>query len=69
MLKTTSLAIAALVTSSILFAIPASAIDKGPCDHCTMEPIVVKGDRKKTETSGQNTQTVQPSSFVVKTQR
>jgi hypothetical protein len=49
MLKISTLALAAALTIIFLAPAPAFAIDKGPCDHCTMEPIVVKGDRKKTK--------------------
>lgn len=47
MLKFSTLALAALLGVVFLAPAPALAIDKGPCDHCTMDPIVVKGDRKK----------------------
>jgi len=49
MLKTTTLALATVLGT--LFTAPAFAIDHGPCDHCTMDEIVVKGDRKKTKST------------------
>ncbi|WP_420346389.1 hypothetical protein [Pelagibius sp.] len=49
MSKTPSLVLAALLAASALTPSLASAIDKGPCDHCTMEPIVVKGERPAKE--------------------
>ncbi len=49
MSKTPSLVLAALLAASALTPSLASAIDNGPCDHCTMEPIVVKGERPTKE--------------------
>jgi hypothetical protein len=43
MLKFTSLALATIIGASTLIPSTASAIDNGPCDHCTMDPIVVTG--------------------------
>lgn len=54
MLKPTLVALATVIGATAALPSIASAIDKGPCDHCTMEPIVVKGDRKKTKST--NTQ-------------
>jgi hypothetical protein len=65
MLKISTLALAASLSVVFLAPAPAFAIDNGPCDHCTMEPIVVKGDRKKKETSSQ-VQPQVPSGFVAK---
>lgn len=42
---------------------PSSRTSSGPCDHCTMEPIVVKDERpkkKKTQTTNTNTQQANP---------
>jgi hypothetical protein len=47
MIKTASLALATALATVFLAPLPAFAIDNGPCHYCTMEPIVVKGDRKK----------------------
>lgn len=59
MLKTTTLALATVLGT--LFTAPAFAIDNGPCDHCTMDEIVVKGDRKKTKS---NTRAIKHTSEV-----
>lgn len=59
--KVASLGIAAAIGTVILAPLPALAIDNGPCDHCTMEPIVVKGDRKK-KGSSSNSLTIQTNS-------
>jgi hypothetical protein len=56
MLKTSLVALATVIGASAALPSIASAIDKVPCDHCTMEPIVVKGDRKKTKSTGNNAQ-------------
>ena len=49
MSKTPTFVFAALLAASALTPSLASAIDNGPCDHCTMEPIVVKGERPTKE--------------------
>ena len=54
MLKPTLVALATVIGATAALPSLALAIDKGPCDHCTMDPIVVKGDRKKTNST--NTQ-------------
>ncbi len=51
MLKPALVALATVIGASAALPSLAFAIDKGPCDHCTMDPIVVKGDRKKTTTT------------------
>jgi hypothetical protein len=51
MLKTTLVALATVIGATAALPSLAMAIDNGPCDHCTMDPIVVKGDRKKTTTT------------------
>ena len=51
MLKTTLVALATVIGATAALPSLAMAIDKGPCDHCTMDPIVVTGDRKKTTTT------------------
>ena len=56
MLKSTLVALATVIGATAALPSIASAIDKGPCDHCTMDPIVVVGDRKKTKSTGNNTQ-------------
>jgi len=53
MTKIYALALAAALGFVFLAPNPAQAIDNGPCDHCTMEPIVVKGDRKKKSSTSQ----------------
>lgn len=58
MLKTSLVALATLVGATAALPSIASAIDKGPCDHCTMESIVVKGDRKKTKSTGSTNQQI-----------
>lgn len=55
MLKPTLVALATVIGATAALPSLAFAIDKGPCDHCTMDPIVVKGDRKKTKTTTKNT--------------
>jgi len=65
MLKTSLVALATIIGATAALPSIASAIDKGPCDHCTMEPIVVKGDRKKTKSSGKNTQQIAPGGPVI----
>ena len=45
MLKPTLIALATIIGATAALPSVASAIDNGPCDHCTMDPIVVKGDR------------------------
>jgi len=72
MLKATSLTLAIVI--GIMAAIPSSAAagDTGPCDHCTMEPIIVIGERpkkKKVQTSTQQLQTAQPTSSAGKKRR
>jgi hypothetical protein len=62
MLKISTLALAATLSVIFLAPAPAFAIDKGPCEHCTMEPIVVKGDRKK---KGASIQVETPASMSV----
>lgn len=59
MMKSASLALALVIGATALVPTVASAGDTGPCDHCTMEPIVVKGERpkkKKTTTTSQSQQ-------------
>ena len=51
MLKTTLVTLATVIGATAALPSLAMAIDNGPCDHCTMDPIVVKGDRKKTTTT------------------
>lgn len=69
MLKTSLVALATLIGATAALPSIASAIDNGPCDHCTMDPIVVKGDRKKTKSSGNNTQQIGAGSQQIKTGR
>lgn len=69
MLKLTALALAAAVSTAAVVPSTAMAIDNGPCDHCTMEPIIVKGDRPEkendtAETANQNFQVKQPSAVM-----
>jgi hypothetical protein len=66
MLKISTLALAATLSVVFLAPAPALAIDNGPCDHCTMEPIVVKGDRKKKKETSSRVQPQVPSNFVAK---
>lgn len=67
MLKITTLAIAATLTAVFLApASPALAIDNGPCDHCTMEPIVVKGDRKKSKGTSSQMHVPAPTTYFAK---
>ncbi|NIA71551.1 hypothetical protein HBA54_23450 [Pelagibius litoralis] len=68
MLKITSLVLAAAVTATAAIPSVALAIDNGPCDHCTMEPIVVKGDRpekEKAEMPTQNLTVGQPALVIL----
>jgi hypothetical protein len=65
MLKTSLIALATVIGASAALPSLALAIDKGPCDHCTMEPIVVKGDRKKTKSTGNNTQQLQSGGLQI----
>lgn len=65
MLKTSLIALATVIGASAALPSLALAIDKGPCNHCTMEPIVVKGDRKKTKSTGNNTQQFQPGGLQI----
>jgi hypothetical protein len=62
MLKVVSVTVA--LVFAVLAAIPtiASAGDTGPCDHCTMEPIIIKGERpkKKAPTASGQLQIAQP---------
>lgn len=58
MLKPTLIALATIIGATAALPSVASAIDNGPCDHCTMDPIVVKGDRKKTKTTKPTTQQI-----------
>ena len=59
MTKSVQFALAALVTAAFLSPAPAAfAGDHGPCDHCTMEPIVVKGDRGKKKDKQQTGQQI-----------
>jgi hypothetical protein len=58
MLKPTLVALATIIGATAALPSVASAIDNGPCDHCTMDPIVVKGDRKKTKTRKPATQQI-----------
>lgn len=69
MFKLTALALAAAVSTAAVVPSTAMAIDNGPCDHCTMEPIVVKGDRPEkendtVETGTQQLQVGQPASTL-----
>ncbi len=59
MLKPTLLALATIIGATAALPSVASAIDNGPCDHCTMDPIVVKGDRKKKKSTKPATTTQQ----------
>jgi hypothetical protein len=65
MLKTSLIALATVIGASAALPSLALAIDKGPCDHCTMEPIVVKGDRKKTKSTDNNTQQLQSGGLQI----
>lgn len=56
MLKTSLVALATVIGATAALPSIASAIDKGPCHYCTMEPIVVKGDRKKSKSTAKNIQ-------------
>ena len=51
MLKPTLVALATVIGATAALPSLAMAIDNGPCDHCTMDPIVVKGDRDKDKTT------------------
>lgn len=69
MLKLTAFALAAAVSTAAVVPSTAMAIDNGPCDHCTMEPIVVKGDRPEKENdtaegASQNFQVGQPAAAM-----
>ena len=59
MLKSTLVALATVIGATAALPSIASSIDNGPCDHCTMDPIVVKGDRKKTKKTTTSTSTQQ----------
>ncbi len=70
MLRITALALATVIGATAVAPSLAIAGDHGPCDHCTMEPIVVKGERPKKKKSQSTTQQIrqnQPSNVVVKT--
>lgn len=56
MLKSSLVALATVIGATTALTSVASAIDNGPCDHCTMEPIVVKGERP-TKDKDKNTRT------------
>ncbi len=58
MLKSTLVALATVIGATAALPTLAMAIDNGPCDHCTMDPIVVKGDRKKIKTTTSTTTTI-----------
>ena len=68
MLKFTALATATVIATLATASAPAHAIDHGPCDHCTMDPIVVKGERpkKKAKAGKRQLKTVQPAKKVRK---
>jgi len=59
MLKVACLTLATVIGVTAVAPSIAHAIDNGPCDHCTMDPIVVKGDRPKKEKSQTSTQQLQ----------
>lgn len=66
MLKLTAVALAAVLSTTAVVPSVAMAGDHGPCDHCTMEPIVVKGERPEkendtAETANHKFQVVQPT--------
>jgi len=65
MLKPTLVALATINGATAALPSVASAIDKGPCDHCTMDPIVVKGDRKKTKTTTTTTQQIGTNGLTI----
>lgn len=58
MFKSSLSALVTVIGATAALPTIASAIDKGPCDHCTMEPIVVKGDRKKTKSTSSTNQQI-----------
>ena len=58
MLKSTLVALATVIGATAALPSLALAIDNGPCDHCTMDPIVVKGDRKKTKSTTTTTRQI-----------
>lgn len=66
MLRFTAFATATMIATMAVASSTAFAIDKGPCDHCTMEPIVVKGERpkKKTQVNKQQLKAAQPTTRV-----
>ena len=51
MLKMSLVALATVIGATATLPSLALAIDNGPCDHCTMEPIVVTGKRPKKKTT------------------
>ena len=59
MLKPTLLALATVIGATAALPSIASAIDNGPCDHCTMDPIVVTGgddpDKEKSTSATRRT--------------
>ncbi len=65
MLKPTLVALATIIGATAALPSVASAIDNGPCDHCTMDPIVVKGDRKKTKTTTTTTQQIGTNGLTI----
>ena len=73
MLKFTTLALATVIGATTLIPSMASAIDNGPCDHCTMDPIVVTGgddpDKEKSQTATKQIKASQPVKVIVKTGR
>lgn len=71
MLKTSLIALATVIGASAALPSLALAIDKGPCNHCTMEPIVVKGERpkKKAQVNKHQFKVAQPTKRVRKARR
>lgn len=72
MLRITTLALAGMIAATTLVPSIATASDIGPCDHCTMEPIVIKGERPtKDESKSPSSQIKanQPAKEVVKTRK
>ena len=65
MLKISTLALTFALGAVFLAPAPSPALagDSGPCDHCTMEPIVVKGDRKKKKGTSSQVQTQRPIGY------
>ena len=61
MLKVACLTLATAIGAVAIAPSIAHAIDNGPCDHCTMDPIVVKGERPKKEKSQSSSQQLQQS--------